>query len=86
MSIVFIDVNVGVKNHNFKFPLILDRYDIMIVMQNLKFIQELTSAVNVGCLHSNLQTKLQMQNCASVKKAISLVESEVIEKLSRVEN
>ena len=32
-SNVFIDVNVGVKNHNFKFPLILDKYNIMIVMQ-----------------------------------------------------
>ena len=29
---VFVDVNVGVKNHNFKFPLILDKYNIMMVM------------------------------------------------------
>ena len=35
-SNVFIDVNVGVKNHNFKFPLILDKYNIMIVMQKKK--------------------------------------------------
>ena len=31
---VFVDVNVGIKNHNFNFPLILDKYNIMIVMQN----------------------------------------------------
>ena len=37
---VFVDVNVGLKNHNFKFPLILDEYNIMIVMQKLKFKQE----------------------------------------------
>ena len=35
-SNVFIDVNVGVKNHNVKFPLILDKYNIMIVMQKNK--------------------------------------------------
>ena len=45
MSSVFVDVNVGVKNHNFKFPLILDKYNIMIVQQKLKFKQEFTSAV-----------------------------------------
>ena len=33
-SNVYVDVNVGVKNHIFKFPLSLDKYDIMIVMQN----------------------------------------------------
>ena len=33
MSNVFVDVNVGAKNHNFKFPLILDKFNIMIVMQ-----------------------------------------------------
>ena len=32
-SNVFVDVNVGVKNHNFKFPLILDKYNIMIVIE-----------------------------------------------------
>ena len=32
-SNVFVDVNVGAKNHNFKFPLILDKFNIMIVMQ-----------------------------------------------------
>ena len=45
-SNVFVDVNVGVRNHNFKFPLILDKYSIMI-MQKLKFMQEFTSAINV---------------------------------------
>ena len=37
---VFVDVNVGVKNHIFKFPLILDKYNIVIVMQKLNFMQE----------------------------------------------
>ena len=68
-SKVFIDVNVGVKNHNFKFPQILDKYNIMIVMQKLKFIQEFTSAINVECLHSSLQAKLLMHNCARAKNA-----------------
>ena len=34
MSNVFVDMNVRVKNHNFKFHLILDKYNIMKVMQN----------------------------------------------------
>ena len=38
---VFVDVNVGVTNHNFKFPLILDKYNVMIVMTKLKCIQNL---------------------------------------------
>ena len=33
-SYVNVDVNVGIKRHNFKFPLILDKYNIMTVMQN----------------------------------------------------
>ena len=32
----------------------------MIVMQKLKFMQELTSAINAECLHSSLQAKLLM--------------------------
>ena len=64
-SNVFIDVNVGVKNHNFQFPLILDTYKIMIVMQKLKFIQEFISAINVECLHSSLQAKLRSGNILS---------------------
>ena len=68
-SNVFVDVNVGIKNHNFKFCLILDTYKIMIVMQKLKFIQEFTSAINVQCLHSSLRTKLLMHNCARAKHA-----------------
>ena len=55
-SYVFFDVNVGVMNHNFKIPLTLDKYSIMTVMQKLKFMQEFTSAINVECLHSSLQT------------------------------
>ena len=57
-SNVFIDFNVGVKNHNFKFLLILDKYNIMIVMQKIKFMQEFTFAINVECLYSSLQAKL----------------------------
>ena len=33
-SNVFVDSNVGVENHIFKFSLILDKYTIMTVMQN----------------------------------------------------
>ena len=57
-SNVFVDINVSVKNQNFKFTLILDQYNIMIVMQKLKCMQEFTSAINVKCLHSSLQAKL----------------------------
>ena len=67
-SNVFVDVNVGVKNHNFKFPVILDKRNIMIVMQKIKFMQEFTSAINVECLQSSLQAKLLMHNCARAKK------------------
>ena len=63
---VFVDVNVGAKNHNFNIPLFLDK---MIEMQKLKFLQEFTFASNVECLHSRLQVKLQMHNCARVKHA-----------------
>ena len=52
-SNVFVDVNVGVKNHNFEFPLILDKYTIVIVMQKFKFMQEFTSAINEECLDSS---------------------------------
>ena len=68
-SNVFVDVDVGVKNHNFKFSLILDQYNITIVMQKLKFIQEFTSAINVKCLHSSLQAKLLLHNFAIPKNA-----------------
>ena len=53
-SDVNVDVKVGVKRHNFKFPLILNKYNITIVMQNITFMQEFTSAINVECLHSSL--------------------------------
>ena len=65
---VFVDVNVGIKNHNFKFPLILDKYNIMIVMQKLKFMQEFTSAINVECLPGGMQARLLMHNCSHAKK------------------
>ena len=48
-SNVFVAVNVYVKNHNFKFLLILDKYNIMIGKQILKFKQEFTSAINEKC-------------------------------------
>ena len=68
-SNVFVDVNVGVKNLNFKFPLILDKYNILIVMHKLKFMNEFTFAIIVECLHSSLQAKLLMHNCARAKNA-----------------
>ena len=66
-SNVFVDVNVGEKKHNCKFPLILNKYNIIMVMQKLKFMQEFTSAISVACLHSSLQAKLLMHNCARKK-------------------
>ena len=66
---VFVDVNVGVKNHTFEFPLILNKYTTVLVMQKLKFMQEFTFAINVECLHSSLKAKLLMRNCASAKNA-----------------
>ena len=66
-SNVFVDVNVGAKNHNFNIPLILDKYNMMIVIQKLKFMQEFTFAINAEYLHSSLQAKLLMPNCAHAK-------------------
>ena len=54
-SNVFVNVNVAQKNHIFNIPLILDKYNVMIILQKLKFMQEFTSAINVECLHSSLQ-------------------------------
>ena len=68
MSNIFVDVNGGAKNHNFNIILILDKYSIMILMQKLKFMQEFALAMNVECLCSSLQAKLQMHNCAHAKK------------------
>ena len=53
--------NVGIKNHNFNIPLILDKCNIMIVMQKLKFMLEFTFAIKVECLHSSLHANLLMQ-------------------------
>ena len=66
-SNVFVNVNVSVKNHTLKFTLILDKYNIMIVMQKLKFMKEFTFAINVECLHSSLPTKVLMRSCACAK-------------------
>ena len=61
-SNVFVDVNVGAKNHIFNIALILDKNNIMIEIQKLKFMQEFTFAIYVECLHGNLQAKLLMHN------------------------
>ena len=37
--------------------LILNKYNIMKVMQKIKFMQEFSSAINVECLHSSLPRK-----------------------------
>ena len=69
-SNVFVDdVNVGVKNYNYKLPLVLDKYSIRMVMQKLKFMQEFTFAINVECLHSSLNEKQLMHNCARANHA-----------------
>ena len=68
-SNVFVDVNVGVKNHNFRFSLTLDRYNIMIVMQIIKFMQKFTFTINVESFNSSLRAKLLMHNCARAKHA-----------------
>ena len=67
--LLFSDVNVGGKNHNFNIPLILDKYSSMIVMQKLKLMLDFTSAINVKCLHTCLQAKILMHNCARAKYA-----------------
>ena len=69
MSNIFVNVNVGAKIHNFNILLILDMLNIVIVMQKLKFMQELTAAISVECLHSSLQAKLLRHNCARAKHA-----------------
>ena len=68
-SYVFVEPNVGTKNHNFNIPLILDRYNIMIVMQKLKFMQEFIFEINVECQHSSLNATVPMHNCARAKHA-----------------
>ena len=69
MSNVLVNPNAGTKNHNFNIPLILDKYNIMIVMQKLKFMQEFTITINIERLYSSLQAKLLMHNCAHAKHA-----------------
>ena len=65
---MFVGVNVDAKNHNFSISLILDKYNIMTVMQKLKFKQEFTSAINVECLHSSLQIKLLNAHVQKIQK------------------
>ena len=62
-------LNVGTKNNNVNIPLISDKYNIMVVMQKVRFMQEFTIVINVGCLHSSLHAKLLMHNCARAKHA-----------------
>ena len=54
---VFVDVNVGTKNHNSTFLNFFDKNNIMIEVQILKFMQEFIFSINVECLHSSLQEK-----------------------------
>ena len=68
-SNVFVNVNVGAKNHIFNIPLILEKYNVMIKLQKLKIMQEFTSTINVEYLHSSLQAKLLIHNCARAKHA-----------------
>ena len=68
-SNVFGDVNVGTKNNNVNIPLILDKYNIMVVMQKVRFMQEFTFVINVECLHSSLHAKLLTHSCARAKHA-----------------
>ena len=59
----------------------------MIVIQKLKRMQEFTFATNVECLHSSLQEKLLMHNCASAKHVKHVfVAYERFCKLSRLED
>ena len=53
----------------FNNPLTLDKYNILIVMQRLIFMQEFIFAINVEYLHRRLQPKLLMHNCARAKNA-----------------
>ena len=66
-SNVFVDINVGAKNHNFSGALILEKNNNLIEMQKLKFMEEFIFAINIECLCSSLQGKLLMHNCARVK-------------------
>ena len=68
-SNVFVDVNVSAKNHNFNIPLILNKFNIVVIMKKIKFMQELSCAISVDCLHCSLLAKLLMHNCARAKHA-----------------
>ena len=59
----------------------------MIVMQKSTFMQELTFAVNIECLHSSLQAKLLVHNCACPKRAKTcFIAYKEFSKLSPVKN
>ena len=68
-SNVFVDVNVGAKNRNFNIPLILDMYNIIIVMQKFKLMQKFIFVINIEGPHSSLQAKLLKRCCARAKHA-----------------
>ena len=63
----FFDVNVGTKTRNFNIHFILNKYNIMIVIQKLKLMHEFASVINVECVHSSLHANLLMHNCARAK-------------------
>ena len=57
------------KESHFQYSLILNKCNVMIVLQKIKFMQEFSYAINIECLHSSLQAKLLMHNCARAKHA-----------------
>ena len=54
-SMYFFNVNVAAKNHIFNSFSNLDTYNMMIVLQKLKFMQEFTFAIDVKCLNTDQQ-------------------------------
>ena len=54
-STYFFNVNVSAKNHIFNSFSNLDTYNMMIVLQKLKFMQEFTFAIDVKCLNTDQQ-------------------------------
>ena len=59
----------------------------MIVRQKLKFMQELTFAIKVECLHSTLLVKLLLHNCAGLNMQKHVNGAyKGSERFSRVEN
>ena len=54
-STYFFNVDVAAKNHIFNSFSNLDTYNMMIVLQKLKFMQEFTFAIDVKCLNTDQQ-------------------------------